>query len=514
MASVLLVIPEAGLVNDDSGALVGVINADTSAVVIGNAKVKGLVNLGTSAFSGYPLVLGTDTGESIPTLTTTNGLTVGDGDLLLNRQDQAAAFITRPNVTGYKTISLAVAGGGNLDAINLLANSVKTPNNTLDDGSGNAKVYETLVVGSGADGYAYQMNPNLGNYLDDLWNAHYVGGTGWVSTNGGPGVRVGLYGGTAETASIQFDVSGDATSLAAGDAFTSFPTVFVITATEADFYVGTVFHQPTTMNQGSFLYVPSSGYYDAQWATNGGTVQGINGDMLGIAESGVAWLLALDHNGSLGLAGDVVAPNLMRYQTFTSSGTYTVPDGVYRLFCYLWGGGGGGGGGQAGVNQGGGIYSQGSSGGGGGSGAYAAGSCFVTPGQQITVTVGGGGAGGAGATSGTAGGGSGGGTTTFSVFVAYGGSGGSGAVYNGVGGGGGAGASVGSGSFSQTGGNSGSAGVSSGNGGSPGYATFGGGLGEPGSSRSAGGAGGNGSTSSSAGSNGTAGEAGEVTIYW
>ena len=58
MASTLLV--EGAIQNDNTGQLVSVINADSSAAHINNAKVQGLVNLGTHAFSGYPLAVGTD----------------------------------------------------------------------------------------------------------------------------------------------------------------------------------------------------------------------------------------------------------------------------------------------------------------------------------------------------------------------------------------------------------------------------------------------------------------------
>ena len=51
---------ESAIVNDNSGALASVINDDTSSVTILNTKVQGLANLGTHAFSGYPLVVGTD----------------------------------------------------------------------------------------------------------------------------------------------------------------------------------------------------------------------------------------------------------------------------------------------------------------------------------------------------------------------------------------------------------------------------------------------------------------------
>jgi len=54
------IIPEASIFNDNTGTLVTVINSDTTAFTINNVKVQGLVNLGTHAFSAYPLVLGVD----------------------------------------------------------------------------------------------------------------------------------------------------------------------------------------------------------------------------------------------------------------------------------------------------------------------------------------------------------------------------------------------------------------------------------------------------------------------
>ncbi|MBK6904853.1 MAG: hypothetical protein IPH04_19110 [Saprospirales bacterium] len=69
-------------------------------------------------------------------------------------------------------------------------------------------------------------------------------------------------------------------------------------------------------------------------------------------------------------------------QTFTSSGTYTVPAGVTAIVVQVWGAGGGGGSGNAGNN----------SRGGGGGGAFAASMFPVTPGNTYAVVVGAGGA--------------------------------------------------------------------------------------------------------------------------
>ncbi len=59
MAS-FLIVPETAIINDNSGTLMGVLNADTFASTLNNVKVQGLVNLGTHAFNGYPLTIGTD----------------------------------------------------------------------------------------------------------------------------------------------------------------------------------------------------------------------------------------------------------------------------------------------------------------------------------------------------------------------------------------------------------------------------------------------------------------------
>ncbi|MFM7217362.1 MAG: hypothetical protein ACKO1U_05035, partial [Bacteroidota bacterium] len=72
-------------------------------------------------------------------------------------------------------------------------------------------------------------------------------------------------------------------------------------------------------------------------------------------------------------------------QTFTTSGTYTVPAGVTSITVECWGGGGGGGGASH-------SGSGNSRGGGGGGGSYSRKTLTVTSGQTLTVTVGSGGA--------------------------------------------------------------------------------------------------------------------------
>lgn len=73
----------------------------------------------------------------------------------------------------------------------------------------------------------------------------------------------------------------------------------------------------------------------------------------------------------------------------STSGTYTVPSGVYALNVQVWGAGGSGGN----------TASAGQSGGGGGGGAYSNAVLAVTPGQTISYIIGAGGSNGAGGSS-------------------------------------------------------------------------------------------------------------------
>jgi len=91
------------------------------------------------------------------------------------------------------------------------------------------------------------------------------------------------------------------------------------------------------------------------------------------------------------------------WQIFTSSGTFTVPTGITRLFVEVVGGGGGGAGSGT---------LSGNVGGGGGGGGYAARLITgLTPGAEIAVTVGSGGSGGSGGNGTT------GGTSSFGAYL-------------------------------------------------------------------------------------------------
>lgn len=100
---------------------------------------------------------------------------------------------------------------------------------------------------------------------------------------------------------------------------------------------------------------------------------------------------------------------IQRMQAFTANGSFTVPQGVYRIKVRLWGGGGGGGAATAAAG----------SGSGGGGGGFAEGVFDVTPNQVLTATVGAAGAAGVGGN-----GGAGGSTSLGSLLSATGGGGG------------------------------------------------------------------------------------------
>ena len=102
--------------------------------------------------------------------------------------------------------------------------------------------------------------------------------------------------------------------------------------------------------------------------------------------------MAIIYNG-VQVAGDGGLP--ANSQTFTSSGTFTVPAGVSKLWIrYCSGGGGGRGGSQYTNIYGTVVYASGSFG--GSSCGYVYELLSVTAGSILTVTVGAGGAGGAG----------------------------------------------------------------------------------------------------------------------
>lgn len=191
---------------------------------------------------------------------------------------------------------------------------------------------------------------------------------------------------------------------------------------------------------------------------------------------------------------------------YSSSGSWTVPAGVTKVYVQLWGGGGGGSGGNT-VGQ---IHGNG-----GGGGAYASEYISVTPGASMSVTVGTGGSGGTGGASPLAG--SAGGSSTFggvsagagagagAVTASYTNGGTSGATENipgGIGGAGGNGSS-GLGGF-------GGASPQGGSGGPGSYVNSTAGA----SGRAPGGGGGGGFATSLAASAGGNGAAGRVIIWY
>ncbi len=154
--------------------------------------------------------------------------------------------------------------------------------------------------------------------------------------------------------------------------------------------------------------------YDSAFATAIGGYPA--GCMLKSASTiGLFWLNTADNNTTNPESGGsnwTAFSNIHGFRIFTSSGTWTVPAGVYTMSIQAWGGGGGGGGSTS---------TQAGSGGGGGGYGYKQAS--VVPGQVLTITIGAGGGGGA---SGGSSGGSGGNTIVPGYINVSGGGGGSG----------------------------------------------------------------------------------------
>jgi hypothetical protein len=196
---------------------------------------------------------------------------------------------------------------------------------------------------------------------------------------------------------------------------------------------------------------------------------------------------------TLAYVGDATGTPATTTQSFTSSGTWSVPAGVTSVTVDIWGGGGGGSGGDSAQV-------------GGGAGAYVHSVVNVTPGNNYTVTVGTGGTGGIGGGA-VGSGGTGyaaGGSGSSDTHGRGGGGGGSSAFpYDGgtliAAGGGGAGYNIGSGASGSSGGAGGD-----GNVGGTNFAGGGGAGASAGASASghSGGAGGTGATTQS-GTNGS-----------
>lgn len=247
-----------------------------------------------------------------------------------------------------------------------------------------------------------------------------------------------------------------------------------------------------TSNTQFYFYNGSSWATVGAATTSGSTLLAGNGGG-GIANVTIGSGLTYNSlNTTLSLSTTSWIPN--NIQVFSTSGTWTQPTGITKVYVKLWGSGGGGGG------------SNGSTyyGGGGGMGGYAEGVIAVT--GNVTVTVDQGGAGGD-AANGTAGG-----TTSFAGTTTIQSTGGGGGVESlGSAGNGGSGGVGSGGSFNLTGA-SGASGSSS-----PPPVTGVFGLGtssvNPATAGLGTGAGGTGSKNTG-GATGGAGSAGLVVVYY
>ena len=202
--SSLMLVEESLVGNDNSGTLLAVANADTSGVLLDNDKVQGLINLGTNRFSTYPLVLGTDTGNTINASLTAYGNAqswaytqlgfpgLGNGAWVVNMHDNSGTYGTlygeQNNVgylgflnTGSSTHNNLAANSGVFSVIigddGYLATSTgaqfalssggsfgASARNTLDNGAGAMNIAGLLTANGGLavpSGYAATFNGSL-----------------------------------------------------------------------------------------------------------------------------------------------------------------------------------------------------------------------------------------------------------------------------------------------------------------------------------------------------------------
>ena len=139
--------------------------------------------------------------------------------------------------------------------------------------------------------------------------------------------------------------------------------------------------QGTDTNTGEFFPAADT----VAWATNGSErLRVASAGQIGIggANYGTSGQVLTSNGAAAAPSWQAAAAGQLQDQYFSSSGSWTAPTGVTKVFVRVRAGGGGGGGPAGGGN-----------GGGGGFGGFAAGIITVVPGTVYTVTVGTGGAG-------------------------------------------------------------------------------------------------------------------------
>ena len=389
------------------------------------------------------------------------------GDFLLVYDTSAGALrrISQTNLLNFPTVS-----------------SVSPTNLTSGDGTGNHTV---VITGSGFTGATASLLNNSGSTVSfasqTVDSATQI--TGVIAKSSLPGsgepydVKVLAGSGLASTLANQINIDQQPVfSTAAG----SLGSVADGGRSGLSFTVAAADPE----SGGDVVYTLESGSIPAGLSfssTSSGAVISGNASAVGSNTTSTFTIRAKDVASNVSdrqFTIQVLAP---AYQSFTSSGTFSVPSGLTAVNVLVVAGGGGGG------------SEHGSTGvGGGGAGGLIYRPAFpVTPGGTITVTVGNGGAGVASSTSGT---GTSGQDSVFGTLTAKGGGGGGGvspfaALSGGSGGGGGApDGNGGSATQPNQSGDSGNYGFGSagGQGGTPGGGNFGGGGGGGGAAQGGG----------------------------
>jgi hypothetical protein len=142
VASILLA--ESAIQNDNSGQLVGVINADTSTVTINNAKVQGLVNLGAHAFSGYPLTVGTD----LPAKNESNYVANDNTGNLMSILNADTSTTTLSNAKLAGPLVSGITAGAGITVTGNPANGVGSPTVAVSTGTGGVPLIRAHTVES------------------------------------------------------------------------------------------------------------------------------------------------------------------------------------------------------------------------------------------------------------------------------------------------------------------------------------------------------------------------------
>lgn len=135
-------VPEGGLLNDNTGTIVGIINADTDAVTILNTKVQALINLGANAFVSYPLTIGTD----IPKANESNYVANDNSGNMMSilNNDTSSTKLANAKLAG--PLLTAVVAGAGIDVTAAPGSGAGTQTISIKGGKGSSPILEDVAT--------------------------------------------------------------------------------------------------------------------------------------------------------------------------------------------------------------------------------------------------------------------------------------------------------------------------------------------------------------------------------